>query len=167
MCKGACCISLLVLYSEQGILHLKSGAILRSPSDSLGFTPNKNHSNKSVNLEGTLYPWMFLLEKYASLFRVEGILHERDLMPQIGVMVCFHVDSQVKADHFKNITLIHVDVLFFKTNTPSFLLFLKLLVILGRYPLGIVGEKNKQKFGAGLYQSWLIFTFQENLWSWF
>jgi hypothetical protein len=40
-------------------------------------------------------------------------------------------------------------------------------VILGRYPLGIVGEKNKQKFGAGLYQSWLIFTFQENLWSWF
>jgi hypothetical protein len=96
---------------------------------------------------------MFLLEKYASLFRVEGILHERDLMPQIGVMVCFHVDSQVKADHFKNITLIHVDVLFFKTNTPSFLLFLKLLVILGRYPLGIVGEKNKQKFGAGLYQS--------------
>jgi hypothetical protein len=60
---------------------------------------------------------MFLLEKYASLFRVEGILHERDLMPQIGVMVCFHVDSYVKGVHLKNITPIHVDVLFFKTHT--------------------------------------------------
>jgi hypothetical protein len=96
---------------------------------------------------------MFLLEKYAPFFRVEGILHEMDLMPQIGVMVCFHVDSYVKGVHFKNITLIHVDVLFFKTHTPSFLLFLKLLVIPGRYPLqGIVGKKNKQTFGAGLYQ---------------
>jgi hypothetical protein len=48
---------------------------------------------------------------------VEGILHERDLMPQIAVMVCFHVDSYVKGVHLKNITPIHVDVLFFKTQT--------------------------------------------------
>jgi hypothetical protein len=39
--------------------------------------------------------------KYAS-FRVEGILHERDLMPRIGVMICFHVDSYVKGVHLKN-----------------------------------------------------------------
>jgi hypothetical protein len=85
---------------------------------------------------------MFLLEKYASLFRVEGILHERDLMPQIGVMVCFHVDSYVKGVHLKNITPIHVEVL-----------FLKLLVIPGRYPPGYHGKKGLTKiFGAGLYQ---------------
>jgi len=115
MCKGVCCISLFVLYSEQGILGLESGATLRSPLDSLGFTLNKNHSNKSGNLGGTLYPWMFLLEKYASLFRVEGIL-----MPQIYVMVCFHVDSYVKGVHLKNLTPIHVDLLFFKTHTLLF-----------------------------------------------
>jgi len=162
MCKGVCCISLFVLYSEQGILGLESGATLRSPLDSLGFTLNKNHSNKSGNLGGTLYPWMFLLEKYASLFRVEGIL-----MPQIGVMVCFHVDSSVKGVHLKNITPIHVDVLFFKTHTLLFFfLFLKLLVIPGRYPPGYHGKKGLTKiFGAGLYQCWLIFPFQENLWS--
>jgi hypothetical protein len=28
-------------------------------------------------------------------------------------------------------------------------------------------KRNKQKFGAGLYQCWLIFTFPKNLWSWF
>ncbi len=44
----------------------------------------------------------------------------RDLMPQIGVMVCFHVDSHVKAVHLKNITPIHVGVLFFKTHTLLF-----------------------------------------------
>jgi hypothetical protein len=71
---------------------------------------------------------MFLLEKYASLFRVQGILHERDLMPQIGVMVCFHVDSHVEAVHLKNITPIPVNM-FFKTHPPF---FLKLLVIPGR-----------------------------------
>jgi hypothetical protein len=95
---------------------------------------------------------MFLLENYASLFRVEGILHEMDLMPQIGVMVCFHVDSYVKGVHLKNITPIHMEVLFFKTHTLLFFFFLKLLVIRGRYPPGYRGKKNKQKFGAGLYQ---------------
>jgi hypothetical protein len=94
---------------------------------------------------------MFLLEKYASLFRVEGILRERDLMPQIGVMVCFHVDSYVKGVHLKNITPIHVDVLFFKPSL--FILFLKLLVIPGRYPPGYHGKKGLTKnFGAGLHQ---------------
>jgi hypothetical protein len=136
MCKGACCISLFILYWEQGIFLLEFGATLRSPSDSWGFTPNKNRSNKSVNLEGTLCPWMFLLEKYVSLFRVERILHERDLMPHIGVMVCCHVDSYVKRVHLKNITPIHVDVLFFPNTHPPFCLFLKLLVIPGRYPPG-------------------------------
>ncbi len=72
---------------------------------------------------------MFLLEKYTSLFGVQGILHERDLMPHIGVMVCFHVDSHVEAVHLKNITLIPVKVLSFKTHPPPF--FLKLLVIPG------------------------------------
>jgi hypothetical protein len=88
---------------------------------------------------------MFLLEKYASLFRVEGILHERDLMPHIGVMVCFHVDSYVKRVHLKNITPIHVDVLFFKTCTLLFCLFLKLLVIPGKYPPGYRGKKKMKK----------------------
>jgi hypothetical protein len=81
---------------------------------------------------------MFLLEKYASLFRVKGILHEKDLMPHIGVMVSFHVDSYEKRVHLKNITPIHVDVLFFKTRT---FLFLKLLVIPGRYLPGYHGKK--------------------------
>jgi hypothetical protein len=41
-------------------------------------------------------------------------------MPQIGVMVCFHVESHVKAVHLKNITPIPVNMLFFKTQAPFF-----------------------------------------------
>ncbi len=58
-----------------------------------------------------------------------------------------HVDSYVKGVHLKNITPIHVDVLFFKTHTLLFLfLFLKLLVIPGRYPPGYHGKKELNFF---------------------
>jgi hypothetical protein len=96
---------------------------------------------------------MFFLGKYDSLFRVQGILHERDLMPQIGVMVCFHVDSYVKGVHLKNITPIHVDVLFFKTHTLLFFSFFETSGDMWQVPSRVSWEKrNKQKFGAGLYQ---------------
>jgi hypothetical protein len=60
--RGACCINLLILHSEQGILHLESGATRRSPSDSWGLY-SKQKSLKQISEFGGHLSWFPILKK--------------------------------------------------------------------------------------------------------